>query len=66
MTLTRPDRFDIPGLSPERKDKLESAFEWLFGPNVPGDVVDACLDGYRSVMHAIPKPITPETEQSNG
>lgn len=30
MTLTRPDRFDIPGLSPDRNDWLEQAFKSVF------------------------------------
>lgn len=44
--MNRPDRFDIPGVSPERNDWIEQAF--------------------KSVFPEIPKPITPETEQSNG
>jgi hypothetical protein len=62
MTIDCPARFDIPGLSTGQKSKLESAFDWLFGPNVSDDVIEAFHDGYRDVMRAIPKPVAPEQE----
>lgn len=31
----RPDRFDIPGLSPERMDWLEQAFQTVFPADIP-------------------------------
>ena len=45
MNTTRPDRFDIPGVSPEREDWIEQAFQ--------------------SVFSNIPKPVTPEKENSH-
>jgi hypothetical protein len=38
MTLTRPARFDIPGVSPERNDWIEQAFQSVFPNDIPKPV----------------------------
>lgn len=35
MTLTRPARFDIPGVSPDWQNTIEEAFQSVFPNDIP-------------------------------
>lgn len=38
MNITRPDRFDIPGLSPEWQANVAEAFQKVFPADIPKPV----------------------------
>jgi hypothetical protein len=38
MTLTRPARFDIPGVSPDWQNTIEEAFQSVFPNDIPKPV----------------------------